>query len=76
MCALGGAVESVITIATPRFISFFLLIWIIGKPPCSLSSPTFVDVYAFDNRSECLRVRLPTSASPWGLQLWLCHAVL
>jgi len=29
MCALGGAVESVITILTPRFIPFFLLIWII-----------------------------------------------
>ena len=76
MCALGGAVESVITIATPRFISFFLLIWIIGTPPSSLSSPTFVDAYASDNRSECLRVRLPTRASPWGLQLWLCDAVL
>lgn len=30
MCALGGAVESMITILTPRFISFFLLLWIIG----------------------------------------------
>jgi hypothetical protein len=30
MCALGGAVESMITILTPRFIPFFLLLWIIG----------------------------------------------
>ena len=37
MCAVGGAVESVITILTPRFISFFLLIWIIGTPPRSVS---------------------------------------
>ncbi|KAH9998533.1 hypothetical protein BJV74DRAFT_767839 [Russula compacta] len=29
MCALGGAVESMITILTPRFISFFLLLLII-----------------------------------------------
>lgn len=29
MCALGGAVESMITILTPRFIPLFLLLWII-----------------------------------------------
>jgi len=31
MCALGGAVESMITILTPSFISFFLLLWIIAN---------------------------------------------
>jgi hypothetical protein len=34
MCALGGAVESMITILTPSFISFFLLLWIIGASSC------------------------------------------
>ncbi|KAI0268702.1 hypothetical protein BC834DRAFT_821175 [Gloeopeniophorella convolvens] len=29
MCALGGAVESMLTLLTPRFIPFFLLLWII-----------------------------------------------
>lgn len=31
MCALGGAVESMITILTPSYISFFLLLWIIAN---------------------------------------------
>lgn len=46
MCALGGAVESMITILTPQFISFFLLIWIIGASSCCVSpgplSPTLL----------------------------------
>jgi Protein of unknown function (DUF3533) len=36
MCALGGAVESMITILTPQFIPFFLLLWIIGASSCYL----------------------------------------
>ena len=31
MCALGLATESIITILTPRFIPFFLLLWIIAN---------------------------------------------
>jgi hypothetical protein len=38
MCALGGAVESVITILTPRFIALFLLIWIICAPSWNIFS--------------------------------------
>lgn len=49
MCALGGAVESMITILTPQFIPFFLLLWIIGACFCCvsprMSSPVFVDSY-------------------------------
>ena len=32
MSAVGGAVESMITIMTPRFVPLFLLLWIIGAP--------------------------------------------
>ena len=80
MCALGGAVESVITILTPRFIPFFLLLWIIGAPSrrvsLTLSSPIFADSYMFIRRSEYLCLRPPTCAAPSGLPLWLCHSVL
>lgn len=38
MCAVGGAVESMITIMTPRFVPLFLLLWIIGAPFYNLSN--------------------------------------
>jgi hypothetical protein len=79
MCALGGAVESVITILTPHFIAFFLLMWIIGAPSLRvspLSSPIYADSYMFIRRSECLCLRPPTCAAPRGLPLRLCNSVL
>jgi len=42
MCALGGAVESVITILTPRFIAFFLLLWIIVNVSVSVFPPALL----------------------------------
>ncbi|KAH9993944.1 hypothetical protein BJV77DRAFT_1066938 [Russula vinacea] len=42
MCALGGAVESMITILTPRFISFFLLLWIIANVSVCVFPPTLL----------------------------------
>jgi len=42
MCALGGAVESLVTILTPRFISFFLLTWIIVNVSVSLFPPALL----------------------------------
>ena len=80
MCALGGAVESMITILTPQFIPFFLLLWIIGASSCylypGLSSPVFSDLYAFNFRSECFCVCLSNSAACIGVSVWLCYAVL
>lgn len=70
-----------ITILTPRFISFFLLLWIIGGSSfpvfhLELSSPVFTDSRALNFRSECLRMPLSTRAASWGIPLWLCHAIL
>ncbi|KAI0298606.1 hypothetical protein BC826DRAFT_998341 [Russula brevipes] len=42
MCALGGAVESMITILTPRFIPFFLLLWIIVNVSVCVFSPVLL----------------------------------
>ncbi|KAI9461728.1 hypothetical protein F5148DRAFT_1214780 [Russula earlei] len=42
MCALGGAVESVITILTPRLIAFFLLIWIIANVSVCVFPPVLL----------------------------------
>ncbi len=36
MCAVGGALESMITILTPRVIPLFLLLWIIGASSCNV----------------------------------------
>ncbi|KAH9002099.1 hypothetical protein EDB86DRAFT_3063599 [Lactarius hatsudake] len=48
MCAVGGALESMITILTPRFIAFFLLLWIIvNVSVCTLPPPLLPGIYHY-----------------------------
>ncbi|KAH9083528.1 hypothetical protein EDB83DRAFT_2562524 [Lactarius deliciosus] len=48
MCAVGGALESMITILTPRFISFFLLLWIIANVSvCTFPPQLLPDIYHY-----------------------------
>ena len=74
MSAVGFAVESLITILTPRFLPFFLLLWIICMP--------FYNIYnghqltRVDFTSERLCVYIPASATSKHLQLRIRHAVL
>ncbi|KAI0256100.1 hypothetical protein BJV78DRAFT_1385015 [Lactifluus subvellereus] len=42
MCALGGVIEAVITILTPRFTPFFLLFWIIVNVSVSVFPPALL----------------------------------
>jgi hypothetical protein len=74
MSAVGGAVESLITIMTPRFLPLFLLLWII----CALFYNIRNDhqLTRVDFTSERLCVRIPASATSKHLPLRIRHAVL
>ena len=74
MSAVGFAVESLITIMTPRFLPLFLLLWIICMPfynICNGDQLTRVDF-----TSERLCVYIPASATSKHLQIRIRHAVL
>ena len=74
MSALGGAVESLITIMTPRFLPLFLLLWII----CALfyNICNGHQLKRIHLTSERLCVHIPATATSKHLQLRIRHAIL
>ena len=74
MSALGGAVESLITIMTPRFLPLFLLLWIICALFYNICNGHQLTRVHFT--SERLCVHIPASATSKHLQLRIRHAIL
>ncbi|KAI0305594.1 hypothetical protein B0F90DRAFT_1624843 [Multifurca ochricompacta] len=67
MCALGGAVESMMTILTPRFIPFFLLLWIIVNVSVCIFPPTLLPgVYHYGYATPFYNVQRTVRAIIFG----------